>query len=71
VPPPPGTGEESRYLDGLKEAGAILVVTLSNGDECRGTLEEVDRDQITIAAPSGSLVIRKRDIRYLRESEAD
>jgi hypothetical protein len=41
---------------------------MANGDEFRGVLEEVDRDQITIDSPTGSMVVRKRDIRYIRES---
>jgi len=71
TPPPPGTGEESRYLNGLMESGTPLVLVLANGEKGRGTLEEVDRDQITLKAPHGSMVIRKQDIRYIYESEDD
>ena len=44
-----------------------LVVVLSDGRKIAGVVQEIDRDQLIIAADSGEVVIRKSDIRYLHE----
>ena len=45
----------------------MLVVTLIDGTTISGTVQDFDRDQITIEDSSGPIVIRKTEIRYLQE----
>jgi small nuclear ribonucleoprotein (snRNP)-like protein len=40
---------------------------LADGRKIRGTVQEFDRDQVTIEEAGGPVVIRKTEIRYLYE----
>jgi len=65
--PPPRTGLETKFYEEQQQSGASLVVTLIDGTTICGTIQEFDRDQITIEDSSGPIVIRKTEIRYLQE----
>ncbi len=65
--PPPRTGLEAKFYEEQQRAGRSLVVTLIDGTTICGTVQEFDRDQITIEDSSGPIVIRKSEIRYLEE----
>ena len=69
TPPPPRTGLEAEFLDETKRAGTQLVVTLADGTTLCGTVQDHNRDQITLEDSSGPIVIRKAEIRYLYEDE--
>jgi hypothetical protein len=65
--PPPRTGLETKFYEEQQQKGASLVVTLIDGTTISGTVQDFDRDQITIEASSGPIVIRKTEILYLQE----
>lgn len=68
VPPPPDTGQESRFLKRRKESGDDLIVTLVDGAIVRGKLSWFDRDLIGLKpGDRAELVLRKRDIRTIEE----
>jgi small nuclear ribonucleoprotein (snRNP)-like protein len=64
--PPPDTGLEAKFYEEQRQAGAAVVVTLTDGTTVCGTIQEFDRGQITIEDSSGPIVIRKSEIRYLQ-----
>jgi hypothetical protein len=68
MPPPAATELEARYLDECKRKGSTLVVSLRSGDTVRGSIEDFDRDVITIRSAEGLLTLRKTDVRYLAEA---
>ena len=68
VPPPPGTGQESRFLQRRKESGDDVIVTLLNGAIVRGTLSWFDGDLIGLKPiDRAELVLRKSEIRTIEE----
>jgi small nuclear ribonucleoprotein (snRNP)-like protein len=67
TPPPTRTGLEAKFFSDAIRSGARLVLMLADGRKVRGTVREFDRDQVTIEEATGSVVIRKSDIRYLYE----
>ncbi len=67
APPPPGTGREAGFYEDTISSGARVVLALADGSTVRGVLKEFDRDQMTIEAESGSIVVRKSTIRYISE----
>ena len=69
TPPPPSTGLEAEYLERKAVEGAALVLTLSDGTKVSGTLVDQDRDQLTIEDSSGTIIVRKTDIRYIEEGD--
>jgi small nuclear ribonucleoprotein (snRNP)-like protein len=69
TPPPARTGLEAKFFNDAIRSGARLVVTLADGRKVRGTVQEFDRDQVTIEEATGTVVIRKTEIRYLYEQE--
>ena len=65
-PPPEFTGAEAAYLFRNKEARALMVVRLADGEEVRGIIEYYDRDMVKINRTEGpNLFIRKSQIRYM------
>ena len=67
TPPPARTGQEAKFFADALRSGVELVVLLADGRKVRGPVEDVDRDQVTIAEATGPIVIRKAEIRYLYE----
>jgi sRNA-binding regulator protein Hfq len=67
TPPPNATGLEANFFDEAMRERRQLVVTLIDGTKVCGTVEEYDRDQLTIEDSSGPIIIRKSEIRYLAE----
>ncbi len=67
TPPPPGTGLEARYLSERMNAGDTLELSMIDGRTLCGPVEAFDQDVITIRPDAGPVVVRKADIRYLRE----
>ncbi len=67
TPPPPATGLENRYFEGVKSSGTLLVLTMTDGQTVSGPVEAFDRELITIGGERGSRVVRKSDIRYISE----
>jgi hypothetical protein len=68
-PPPHETGLEARYLRERMSAGDPLELSLADGRTIRGPVVDFDQDLITIRAEVGTLVVRKSEIRYLREAD--
>ena len=66
-PPPARTGLESEFLERARRDGTRLVLRLADGRTVRGSIEDFDRDLITIDDAGGAIVIRKTEIRYLYE----
>jgi sRNA-binding regulator protein Hfq len=65
-PPPEATGQEAEFLDTVQAAGAPVEIHLRDGRILRGTIEQFDRDTITLERADGPpLLIRKPDIRYV------
>jgi hypothetical protein len=70
TPPPPATGQESRYLDEQAMRGATLTFKLSDGRELRGVVAEHDCDAIHVTGSDGTgFVLRKAEIRYVVDGE--
>jgi small nuclear ribonucleoprotein (snRNP)-like protein len=56
-----------QFFEGMIQSETPLVLVLADGTEVRGVVREVDRDQLTVDGPSGQVVIRKSEIRYVSE----
>ena len=69
TPPPPGTGLEARYLSERMNAGDALELSMADGRTLCGPVKAFDQDVITIDSDDGPVVVRKADIRFLREAD--
>ncbi|MGE0886622.1 MAG: hypothetical protein AB7P14_24045 [Blastocatellales bacterium] len=67
------TGMEGYYFKELIEAGQLVALKLTNGEEVRGYVRYYDKDTISIGPDDGSpkMFLRKDGIRYMYEVEEE